>query len=126
MMAFWHGYAVIEITISPPLTNPQKVLVRDAILELGRQTDTRPERITQFRASLDKQSALIEITIPERITKSQVVAKLANKLGLSEAKVTNKSNFTIFGGASATWQESRDLCAAWLKARIALWEENII
>jgi len=116
----WHGYAVIEITTL--LTNPQKVKVRDAILELGRQTDSRAERITQFRASLDKQSVLLEVYISDRITKAQVVTKLANKLGLSEATVENNSNFTIFGGANVTWHESIALCAAWLSPRLALWE----
>ena len=120
-MAIWHGYAVIEITT--PLTNPQKVLVRDAILELGLQTDSHPERITQFRTSLDKQSALLEVYIPARITKAQVVSKLANQLGISEITVSDNSNFTIFGDLNASWQESGDNCRAFLATEKEFWEE---
>ena len=117
-----HLYALIEVTT--PLTNAQKILIRDAMLELGRQSDSLPSRITHIRRSLDNQKVIIEVVLPERITKAKVVSKLAESLPWSEATIDVNTNFTVFGSLAATWEESRHEAVSYLISHSVEWETS--
>lgn len=115
-----HLYTLIEVTT--PLTDEQKILIRDALLELGRQYDVLPNRKTHVRKSLDNQKVIVELVLPDRLTKAQVVTKLAEKLPWSEETISNNSNFQVFGGLGATWEESRQEAVNYLIANSTDWE----
>lgn len=109
----WHGYAVIEATVA--LTTKQKQDILAALKALGVQQDSKPNRITQIRPRLDGQAVLVEVVLGKAITKADCVAALSAKLGISEAMLTNNTNFYIFA-AAGTWDESREACIQWLQA----------
>ncbi len=117
-----HLYVLIEVTTA--LTDEQKVLVRDALLELGRQYDVFPDRKTQVRRSLDNQKVIVELVLPESLTKAQVVSKLAERLPWSEATISNNTKFQVFGGLSATHEESRQAAIDYLIANKTEWESS--
>ena len=119
----WHGYFLLEVSDS--LTPAQLVKVRDAVLEMGRQTDDQPARITHIRQRLDKRAIIGEITLQtKKITKAQVVTKLANKLGVSEqAVIDNVEQFVVFPGAN--WEKRRETAVQYIVDNDAEWEEAV-
>lgn len=117
-----HVYVLIEVTT--PMTAEQKVLARDALLELGRQYDIFPSNKTHLRTSLDNQKAIVEVVVPTSVTKAQVVTKLAEHLPWSEATIDANLNLTAFGGLGATWEESRQAAISYLIANSVDWETS--
>lgn len=116
-----HVYALVEVTT--PMTAEQKILARDALLELGRQHDIFPSNITHIRRSLDNQKVIVEVVLPTTITKAQVVTKLAELLPWSESTIDTNTNFQVFGGLGVTWEESRQAAVSYIIANISDWEE---
>ncbi len=115
-----HGYFLI--TITTPLTDEQKLLVRDALLSMGTQSDPQPARITHMRFSNDKQQAIVEVTVNSIPTKVQVVAKLAELLPWSEATISDNSTFTVFGTPAEDREDSRLATIQFLKDDSEEWE----
>lgn len=111
----WHGYCFIEVAV--PLDNDQKALVKQALLQLGNQTHQYAHKITQFRASNDKQSALLELELTSAVTKAQVCDKLAELLPWTSEQISNNSTFTPSPGNN--WEERRQWAVAQLDSN---WE----
>jgi len=119
-MQQWHGYCLIEI--ATPLTTQQKQDVKTALMQLGKQAGEAFE-ITQFRPSLDKQAAILEITLDTPVTKAQVCNKLAELLPYTAQQISNNMTFTLSPGN--TWWERAQATCNYLVANSAAWEEAI-
>jgi hypothetical protein len=118
-MSYWHGYFLLWL--SENLTPAQLIMVRDAILGMGRQKDDQPALITHLRQSLNSRGVIGELVLPAAPTKAQVVTALANKLGVSEQVVLNNIvTFQVSPGN--TWEERRQATVAYLIAHQEDWE----
>lgn len=114
----WHGYVLIEI--DTPLTDAQKKLAIDALLELGRRVGL-PHQITHLCSSVDGQKIILELQTPVVITKAQVCNKLAELLPWTSQRISDNTTFTKSPGAN--WEERRQATVAYKGNNKAMWGE---
>lgn len=107
--------------ITTPLNAAQRQKVADALDTLGDKANAMPHLRIQLRPRLDGQAYIVELSVPNAPTKAQVVHAIALALGLSDATVDSNTTFTVFGDVN-DWENSRQACAAYLKANAAAWE----
>lgn len=123
------------------LTAPQKQTLVDALKLLGPQNDAQPSHINHWRVRLDDDAVIFEAEFDDaNFTVTALRTRLAAIFGVSLAQVTNATTtpsvgtvltmsyqavarvrFVLFGGASATYQESGDAARAYLTANAVAW-----
>jgi hypothetical protein len=124
-----HGYVGLAfnaaLTSIMQTANGQQQLW-DAVDDLNTYLgNLAPQYMTQVRLSTAKDGAILECLFPSGVTKAQLVTAAANRFGVSEATVNNQiTQFAIFGGAGATWAESRQAASNYLEANAAAWGEG--
>ncbi len=116
----WHGYCLIEIDTE--LDDEQKVMVKQALMQLGRQSGPA-HKVTQFRPSLDKQKAILELELSSIPTKAQVCNKLAELLPWTAGQISDNSTFTVSPGD--TWEERRKATVQYLINNKEEWETDV-
>ena len=109
------------VSVSTDLTNSQKRMFRDALLEMGNQYHIFPDKKTHLRKNNNNQKAIIEVVLPGGITKAKVIAKLASVLPWTEQQIDDNSSFQVFGGLNATHEESRQAAVTYLIENDADW-----
>lgn len=130
------------------LTGPQKATLIAALTALGPASDSYPVRLNHRRVRLDNDAVLFEAAFGDNdLTTLNLRQFLANVFSVPLAQVTantasqtfatlptpivtivfaaiNRVRFALFGGLSATHEQSRVECAAYLAANLALWEAS--
>lgn len=127
-MAF-HGYVLLEINpaVADNLTRQQREAVKDAasdlitVIKRGQDADVWPPYLPQMRFSDDKRKVILEGNF-DGITKAGFTQKLADRLGVAQAAINAALTVTVFGGASADWETSRDACLVYLAANSKDWK----
>lgn len=107
----WHGYFFLELTGGQSTEN--KVALRDAILDLGSADPTRINHVPHLKPRLDEEACIGEVYLSNVVTTTQVIQKLANKMGVTyQTAANNIKTFALSPGDS--WQERREATIAWL------------
>lgn len=99
----WHGYFYIKINDSLSQVKLDESIA--GMLEMGKQSDPQPCKITHFCSS--SRHFIFELEVSSVILKAQVVTKLANKLGYTEQQVINNiDDWQVFLGNN--WEERKN------------------
>ena len=128
------------------LTVAQRNTLVAAVRNYGEENASiHPHRRMQSRIRLDSKAVIFEAVFQEaQLTAAHFKAVLANIFSVSETlitfAVTNPSygqlvtysysstarlRFGVFGGAAATWEESRSQARAYITANQAAWEPGL-
>lgn len=123
-MAPWHGYILLELTVT--LNPTQRARLIDVWNDIRDGSDTLPDRIGGIRLALANNKAIVECNFPAGLpTKAQAVAAIANRFGIAQATVNTMLTFTAFGGGG-DHEASAVACRAYLAANKALWENPVV
>lgn len=139
----WHGYIGIE---NLGLTAPQKQTLLDGIGGLGPSDDPQPCRRNHRRVRTDNDAAIFETvfanddltiaafktrlgaifgvdpaTIAHTVSTQSYAGNTTNVLTFQRPAGTNRIRVALFGGTTASWQQSRDEAAGYLAANAAAW-----
>jgi hypothetical protein len=124
------------------LTTPQQQQLVDALKALGPVNDASPAKRPHWRVRTDGLAVIMEAEFDDaNFTAAAVRQYLATIFGVPVAQVTSTTSTPasgtlltlsyqsvqrlrclIFGGASATYEESRLACLAYLSANQSAWE----
>lgn len=116
-----HVYVLLEY--ADALTNGQMANVRLALADMisSRHRDQEvtdyPPYLAQARFEQSGKVIIAEGNF-DNVAKSTFVQHLASRLGLSELTVRNKLAVAVMGGNLATWAQSRQEAAEYLRANI--------
>lgn len=141
MATYWHGYIGVE---DLALTAPQRAAILAAFSALGPASDPQPARLLQRRVSLDGSKVCYEALFNEdNLTVANVKQFLANAVGVDPAIIADQTTmsaygpvvtysvaavdrirFLVFGGLTATWDESRRLRGEYRRNNLSEWDEG--
>lgn len=126
------------------LTAPQRDTLVDALKQLGANSDPSPARRNHWRVRLDNDAVLFEAEFDDaNFTITALRTRLAAIFAVPLAQVTNttttpavgtvltmtyqsvaRMRFVLFGGASATYDQSQAAAREYLAANAAAWEPS--
>lgn len=126
------------------LTTPQKGTLVSALQALGPAGDAMPSHINHWRVRLDNDALIFEALFDDALlTVAAITTRLATIFGVPAAQITSvvttpavgmvavfsyqavqKMRLVLFGGASATYQDSGDAARAYLASNAAAWESQ--
>lgn len=123
------------------LTASQRDTLADGIKQLGANSDPNPAHRNHWRVRNDQEAVIFEGALDDaNFTVAALRQRLATLFGVPLAQVTNTTSnpaagtlltmsyqatprvrFLVFGGAAATYPESRAAAQAYLAANAASW-----
>ena len=141
----WHGYFGVE---DLNLSTAQRQVLIGELRSLGPASDPQPARLCHWRTRLDGQAAIFEALFNENnLTVERFKQRLGSIFSVDPEDIEHSLNvisfadgstpvavfsyggtdylrFALFGGLSASWQESGDECRGYLAASIEEWEDG--
>ena len=144
-MSTWHGYFAIE---DLNLNDTQRQTLITALRALGPSAHPLPACLTHWRTRLDNKAAIFEALFDaDHLTVDAFKARLAAIFDVEPAAIdhslgshtfdtlptpvatfsysgTDYLRLALFGGPSATWQQSGDEARAYLVLYAEQWEEE--
>ena len=100
--------------LSGGLNESQDAKARAAFRELVSYAGDKPQFAMQYRANAARTALIIEALFDDLPAKAAVVNRLAAQLGVAVGTVNTALTFTLFGGSSATWEQSRAAARTYL------------
>jgi len=121
-MATWHGYLHVG-ELPPGWTVEQRTNAQNAMRGLQAAGVRLPRELNHSRLSLDSKQMIVEAKFDApTIERAAVVPLLAGVLGITDAAVNARLDYTILGGLEADWETSRQAALALIAGDLAAWE----
>lgn len=132
----WHGYFLIE---DLGLTSAQRDTLVNFLKTLGDNNASQPAHRNHRRVRLDNKATIFEARFKENnLTIQKFKNKLAEIFSVDASSITYSTSnsfvtfsrngdrllMKLFGGTSATWEESRLECLAYLSNNLDQWKET--
>jgi len=138
-MTLWNGYLGVE---DVNLTQEQRLEVNAAFAALGPTNDPQPSKNNHRRLSLDGSKAVYEAEfLKSNLTEEKVVEYLAEAVRVSPSLISSETSIIgkgalvvlsaggvarmrmlVFGGRSATWDQSRIQAKSYIQENLEEWE----
>lgn len=117
----FRGYLLIE-GLPPGFTATDRRQAWDALHRIGKQDTPDPHRNNHIRLRPDSLAQIVEAEFDDsEITRSAIVAVIAQAVGLPEAAINATLDYTIFAEGQE-WEQSRLDCLVFLKTNQAAWD----
>ena len=117
----FRGYLLIE-SLPPGFTATERRQAWDATHSIGRQDTPDPNRNNHTRLRLDDLAQIVEAEFEDsEITRTAVVAVIAQAVGLPEEAIDATLDYTIFA-QSGEWEQSRLACVGFIAANVDAWD----
>ena len=110
-------------SLPPGFTATERRQAWDALHSIGKQDTPDPNRNNHTRLRLDDLAQIVEAEFEDsEITRTAIVAVIAEGVGLPEDAIDATLDYTIFAEA-LEWEQSRLACLGFLFANADAWEE---